>query len=229
MKLLSKLTLYATISKTAIVLLFIGLLPGMVSGVASRYTNYYLEEQKKKVIQNIIRNGIDYYFEGDSTYGSYTMLKDEYISLEPAPADAPADSILTARRIIETDTLNYRLLNHVFEYRNKKYLLEIGKTVAAINQYNRPLQRVALYSLAGLIAITLIFDLLFMRLLLRPLGLIIRSKLQHRKFPFKEIPAAVNTSTSDFKYLDRSLISLMTKIREAFEKKESLRPMPLMN
>ncbi len=110
------------------------------------------------------------------------------------------------------------MLNHVFEYRNKKYLLEIGKTVAAINQYNRPLQRVALYSLAGLIAITLIFDLLFTRLLLRPLGIIIRSKLQHRKFPFKEIPAEVNTSTSDFKYLDRSLISLMTKIREAFEK-----------
>ncbi|GAC1428452.1 MAG: hypothetical protein NVSMB7_05310 [Chitinophagaceae bacterium] len=190
----------------------------MVSDVASQYTNYYLKEQKRKVLENIQKNGIDYYFDGDSSYGSYTMLKEEYISLEPAGLNLSADTIKTARRIVENDTLTYRLLNHVFTYRNNKYLLEIGKTITAINQYNRPLQRVALYTLVGLIAFTLIFDLLFTRLLLRPLGLIIHTKLQNSKFPFKEDTVPVKTSTADFKYLDNSLISLMGKIREAFEK-----------
>jgi two-component system sensor histidine kinase ArlS len=55
-------------------------------------------------------------------------------------------------------------------------------------------------------------------LLLHPLGVIIRSKLVNRKFPFKEQPPPVKTSTADFKYLDNSLIELMTKINEAFEK-----------
>jgi signal transduction histidine kinase len=218
MKLLSKLTLYTTLSKTVIVLLFIWLLPFLSKDIASGYTNYYLAEQKKQVLDNIAKKGIDYYFEGDSSYGSYTMLKEEFISLETASQDYTADTIMTAQRIVEKDTLTYRLLDHVFEYKNKKYLLEIGKTQAAIDQYNHPLQRVALYALIGLIAVTLIFDLIFTRLLLRPLGLIISSKLHNRKFPFRENLVPIRTTTIDFKYLDSSLIELMQAIREAFEK-----------
>jgi signal transduction histidine kinase len=217
-KLLSKLTLYTTVSKTAIVLLFILLLPLLVNDVASRYTNYTLQEQKDKVLSIIKKNGIDYYFQGDSSYGSYTMLKEEYISLEPSGNVLPPDTIETARRIIENDTLTYRVLIHVFDYSNRKYTLEIGKTIAAINQYNRPLQLVALFVLIGLIAITLLVDLIYTRLLLRPLGVIIKTKLTNRKFPFKETLPPVKTTTTDFKYLDNSLIDLMSKIKEAFDK-----------
>jgi two-component system, OmpR family, sensor histidine kinase ArlS len=217
-KLLNKLTLYTTLSKTAIVLLFIFLLPLLVKDVALQYTNSSLREQKKKVLSIINKNGIDYYFQGDSSYGSYTMLKEEYISLEPAGNGLTRDTIETSRRIVETDTLTYRVLIHAFEYRNKKYILEIGKTIAAINQYNRPLQRVALYVLIGLIAFTLLIDLVFTRVLLRPLGIIINTKLLNRKFPFKEHIPPIRTTTTDFKYLDDSLIDLMGKIHEAFDK-----------
>jgi two-component system sensor histidine kinase ArlS len=217
-KLRSKLTLYTTLSKTAIVLLFILLLPRLVNDVAFQYTNYSLQEQKKEVMSEINKNGIDYYFQGDSSYGSYTMLKEEYISLEPAGFGFAKDTIETSRRIVENDTLTYRVLIHEFEYRNKKYILEIGKTIAAINQYNRPLQRVALYVLIGLIALTLFIDLVYTRLLLRPLGVIINTRLVDRKFPFKENLPPVRTSTTDFKYLDNSLIDLMNKINEDFEK-----------
>ncbi|HEV3250241.1 MAG TPA: histidine kinase dimerization/phospho-acceptor domain-containing protein, partial [Puia sp.] len=218
MKLLTKLTLFITLSKLAIVLLFILLLPLLVNKVASQYTDYYLQEQKKMVINQIKKNGIDYYFQGDKTYGSYTMLKEEYISLEPADNPSLRDTIETSRRLVEEDTLVYRVLSHVFEWGNKKYILEIGKTIAAINQYNGPLQRFALYLLIGLIAFTILIDLVFTRLLLRPLGVIIKSKLVNRKFPFKEHPPSVKTSTADFRYLDNSLMELMAKINEAFEK-----------
>lgn len=218
MKLLNKLTLYHTLSKTVIVILFTALLPLLVKEIASRYTTTALEEQKNKVLQTINKNGIDYYFDGDSSYGSYTMLKEEYISLDAAPAGIPADTIVTTRRIVDKDTLTYRVLSHVFEYKQKKYLLEIGKTITAINQYNAPLQRVALYALAGLILATLIIDLFFTRLLLRPLGIIIRAKLLNRKFPFKESHPPVKTSTTDFRYLDDSIVDLMNTITAAFDK-----------
>ncbi|HZI69062.1 MAG TPA: HAMP domain-containing sensor histidine kinase, partial [Hanamia sp.] len=52
----------------------------------------------------------------------------------------------------------------------------------------------------------------------KPLTRIVNTKLRNRKFPFKEKLTPVKTSTVDFQILDRSLIELMEKIHEAFEK-----------
>ncbi len=218
MKLLTKLTLFITLSKLLIVILFVVLLPMLVGKVSFQYTNYYLQQQKQKVVAVIQKNGVDYYLQGDSAYGSYTMLKEEYISLFPAADQLIKDTIETSQRIIENDTLNYRVLTHALTYANKNYLLEIGKTTAAIGQYNTLLQRFTLYVLIGLIAISILIDLLYTNILLRPLGKIVATKLVDKKFPFKELLSPVKTSTSDFKFLDRSLISLMEKIHEAFDK-----------
>ena len=46
----------------AVVILFVVLLPLMVSNIASRYTNLNLQEQKKKVLDIISKNDVDYYF-----------------------------------------------------------------------------------------------------------------------------------------------------------------------
>lgn len=170
------------------------------------------------MIQVVQKKGIAHYLQGEGSYGSYTLLKEEYIALEPAVIGRSVDTIKTAQRVIEQDTLNYRILMHTFNFNQKPYLLEIGKTINSINQYNRPLQRIALYVLMGLIALSLLFDLLFTRMLIKPLGKIIKSKLINRKFPFKDNYAPVQTSTYDFQYLDQSLISLMDQINEAFEK-----------
>jgi two-component system, OmpR family, sensor histidine kinase ArlS len=217
-KLFTKLTLFITLSKTAIVLLFVMLLPLLVDRIAYQYNDYYLKEQKKKVLNVIRKNGVEAYFQGEENYGSYTMLKEEYISLEPAGRIILPDTIATVRRVVEEDTLTYRVLSHVFFYDSSRYILEIGKTTASIGQYNRPLQKVALYVLAGLIIVTILIDLVFTRLILRPLGVIIKTKLAGRKFPFKEHIPPIQTSTSDFKYLDDSLIELMGRVKDAFEK-----------
>jgi two-component system, OmpR family, sensor histidine kinase ArlS len=217
-KLITKLTLFITLSKLAIVLLFVLTLPFLVESIADRYTNTYLRQQREKVLEVITRNGVESYLQGNESYGSYTMLKEEYISLEPVDRSVTLDTIYTDDRIVEQDTLTYRVLMHSFSSGSRRYLLEVGKTTATISQYNRPLQRIASIVLLGLIGLTLIIDLIFTRYLLKPLGMIIRSKLINRKFPFKEDTGPVNTTTSDFRYLDDSLISLMQQIHEAFEK-----------
>ena len=84
MKLLTKLTLFITLSKLLIVVLFVLLLPSLVNYASFQYSNYYLNQQKKKVLAVISENGVDYYLQGDSAFASYTMLKEEYISLLPA-------------------------------------------------------------------------------------------------------------------------------------------------
>lgn len=218
MKLNSKLTLFITLSKLAIVLLFVLTLPYLTSRIARTYTDYYLQQQKEKVLEVVARNGVESYLQGEASYGSYTMLKEEYISLEPVEEGFTLDTIYTDERIIEQDTLNYRVLTHVFAAGKGSYLMEVGKTVETIDQYNRPLQRIATYVLLGLILITLVIDLFYTRFLLKPLGEIIRTKIRNRKFPFNENSEPVNTSTSDFRFLDQSLISLMNQINDAFEK-----------
>ncbi len=218
MKLSAKLIYFITGSKLAVVLLFVLSMPFLVARIASEYTNYSLRDQQKKVINDVHKNGMEYYLQGDDSYGSYTLLKQEYIALEPAAPGLLIDTIKTVRRIIEQDTLSYRVLSHTFKIKDKNYLLEIGKTVGSINEYNKPLQRIALYVLMGLIALTIIIDLVFTRVLIRPLGKIIESKLVNRKFPFKDQREPIKTTTQDFKYLDESLISLMDQINIDFEK-----------
>jgi len=218
LKLSTKLTLFITGSKLAIVGLFILLLPFLIGQVASSYTNFSLKNQRKKVIQNINNKGLDYYLEGQDSYGSYTMLKDEYIALEIAAPNLKLDTIKDTRRIVEQDTLAYRVLSFTFTKGQKNYLLEIGKTTASINLYNDALQRFALYVLIILIALSIIIDLIFTRRLINPLGQIIKLRLANTRFPFKRNQQAIKTNTHDFKYLDQSLISLMNQINEAFEK-----------
>lgn len=218
MKLLTKLTLFITFSKLLIVVLFVISLPALVNLASFEYTNYYLGQQREKVLDVIQKNGLDYYLQGDSTYGSYTMLKEEYISLSPAAGPVRNDTIETTQRVIENDTFNYRVLTHHLNTQPKKYLLEIGKTTATIGEYNALLQRFTLLVLIGLIVVSILVDLLYTNILIRPLAKIVRSKLQDSRFPFKENLLPVNTSTTDFKLLDQSLISLMEKIHEAFDK-----------
>lgn len=218
MKLITKLTLFITLSKLAIVLLFVLTLPYLIEGIARTYTDNYLRQQKEKVLEVVARDGVDTYLRGEESYGSYTMLKEEYISLEPVQADFEIDTIYTDDRLIEQDTLRYRVLMHSFSAGNDKYIMEVGKTIATIEQFNRPLQRIAFYVLLGLILLTIIVDLIYTYFLLSPLGKIIRSKISNRKFPFNENSVPIKTTTADFRYLDNSLISLMQQIHEAFEK-----------
>ncbi len=218
MKLLTKLTLFITLSKMLIVILFVLLLPSLVGYVSFKYSNYYLGQQKKKVLSVINKNGVDYYLQGDSAYASYTMLKEEYISILPAGNSNAHDTIETSQRVVGEDTLNYRILIHEVIDKDKKYQLEIGKTTATINQYNTLLQRFTLFILIVLILLSILVDLVYTHVLLRPLGKIVRTKLLNRKFPFKEPLSLVKTSTTDFKFLDSSLINLMEKIHEAFDK-----------
>jgi two-component system sensor histidine kinase ArlS len=218
MKLSVKLVYFITGSKIAVVILFILLLPFLVAGIASQYTNYALRDQQKKIISDISKKGINFYLQGDDSYASYTILKEEYNSLQTANGHFDMDTIKTEQRIVEQDTLTYRVLSYTFNANNNKYLLEIGKTTGSINQYNKPLQRIALYVLLGLIVLTVVADLIFTRLLISPLDKIIKSKLINRKFPFKEPVIPVKTTTQDFKYLDQSLIDLMDQINVDFEK-----------
>ncbi len=199
-------------------LLFVFLLPALVDEIALQYTDSNLIHQKKKVLGIIKKNGINYYLQNDADYGSYTMLKEEYVSLEPSDLKQGLDTVITEERVVELDTLKYRILRHTFRSGNGNYMLEVAKTTASIKAFYKPLQKIALFILVSLVLFAISIDLLTTRYLIRPLDKIIKTKLINRQFPFNEHIPPVKTNTADFKYLDKALIGLMKQINEAFEK-----------
>lgn len=218
MKLQTKLTLFNTLSKLVIAVLFVLLLPVLIGKINLNYTDNRLRKQKDKVLQKIDSLGIREYMPDSNPYGSYTLLKEEYVGLEESPPSYHADTIENSQRIVQGDTIQYRILSHTFKNQDKNYLLEIGKSVKTIAETSSPLQNIAFEVLLGMIFFTVLLDFIYANYLLRPLGKIIKAKLLEKRFPLAGPYQRINTSTYDFKYLDESIHQMIEHIEATFQK-----------
>ncbi|MEB0279650.1 HAMP domain-containing sensor histidine kinase [Mucilaginibacter sp. 10B2] len=218
MKLRTKLTLFNAISKLVIVTLFILLLPNIIENINKSYTDNRLIKQKDKFLQQVRNEGIKNYIEDGQSYGSYLPLKEEFISLEEVQPDYHLDTIKNEQRLVERDTIGYRILSHTFNSGKKSYLLEIGKSTETIGETTGPLQNIAFQILLGMILLTILADQLFSTYILRPLSIIIRTKLIGNKFPKFTVYKEVKTSTLDFQQLDLSIHRMVETIETAFQK-----------
>ena len=218
MKLKTKLTLFNAISKLVIVTLFVLLLPSIIENINKNYTDSRLLKQKNKLLQIVKERGIKTYIEDGESYGSYLPLKEEYISLDTVEDGYFLDTIQDEQRAVERDTIDYRILSHTFEVGGKTYLLEIGKSVETIGETTGPLQNIALEILLGMVLLTILADVLYANYILKPLSLIIKTKLIGNKFPSFTLYKEVKTSTSDFQHLDISIHQMIETIEQAFQK-----------
>jgi signal transduction histidine kinase len=200
------------------VLLFVALLPSLIKTINQNYTDNRLRKQKDKVLQVVHNKGINFFIENSEPYASYTPLKEEYVSLDTVPQTEFLDTLRNERRIIEGDTIPYRILSHTFKINKKNYLLEVAKSVNTIGETSGPLQNIALEVLLGMIVLTILADLIYSNYVLRPLGLIIKTKLRGNKFPNFGAYKKVQTTTTDFEYLDMSIHEMIEMIERTFQK-----------
>ncbi|MBI3502870.1 MAG: HAMP domain-containing histidine kinase [Bacteroidetes bacterium] len=219
MKLNNKLTLVNTASKLLIFIAIVFLVPFMVRKVVLDLTDKRLVVMQKRVIGIIDKVGINNFIrtESDSSFASYNILKEEYISLEPiSDSTKISDKINNDERNIENVIVDYRVLSSVFLKENKKYLLEIGKSLSNINQLDNTIKKFALYILIAILIITVITDITFTNYFLRPFKTIIEKKLKPisnpTDFDFREI----KTTTDDFRILEKTIHEMMEKINYAF-------------
>lgn len=219
MKLGTKLTLFNTISKLVIVVLFVLLLPVLIRDINQKYTDNWLRRQKDKVLKLVQGEGIKKYIQNGEGYGSYNaLLKEEYVSMDVDSTNEHIDTIINEARVVERDTIQYRILSHTFKVGNQNYLLEIGKSISTINETTTPLQNIALEILLGMVLLTILADQVYSTYVLRPLGRIIKTKLIGHKFPRPTPYRKVRTTTSDFEYLDISIHKMIQTIESTFQK-----------
>jgi len=222
-RLKSKLALFNLLSKLVFTALFLIFLPSIIERVNLRQVDNDLIQKREKTIGLIEKIGIEPFINSDSTntFGSYNILKEEYISLERTNIEEELNQIEVSNRIIEDEEITYRVLNYTLVVDDQKYLLEIGKSLASIQNARKNINRIILVFLIFIILVTLVTDLQYTRIILNPLKKI-TSKLKEISSPSKFDRTPVKTNTSDFVSLDNALRDLMIQIDESFQKEKEI-------
>ncbi len=223
MKLQTKLALFNLLSRLVFSALFIGFLPLIIERINVRQTDNELVNKREEVISLISEVGIEPFILSDTAagFGSYNILKEEYISLERASTDDEWNYIDITQRIIDNETIDYRVLHYSLKIDGESYLLEIGMSLASITYAARNIRNVILVFLGLFILVTLLSDLAYTARILRPLRKI-TGRLGETSFPSFDVAEPLVTSTDDFARLDRALREMMKKISELFRKEKEI-------
>lgn len=222
-RLKTKLALFNLLSKLVFTALFLLFLPWIIERINLRQVDNDLIQKREKTIDLISAAGIEPFINSDSTgaFGSFNILKEEYISLEKTDDSEELNEITVSDRIIENEVITYRVLNYTFQADGENYLLEIGKSLETIKEGRKSINRIILGFLVFIIMLTLATDLQYTRIILKPLEKI-TSKLREISSPSKFDMSPVKTNTIDFAALDKALIDLMMKIEDSFRKEKEI-------
>ncbi len=218
-----KLALFNLLSKVAFSVVFILFMPWLIERINLIQVDTDLMEKREKVIKLISQIGIEPFIATDTmdVFGSYNILKEEFVSLEKVNLTQNVNYIDVTPRIIEGEEIEYRVLNYSFLVDGSMYLLEVGRSLESIQHSRKNTQTVMLIFLVAIILLTFITDLQYTRILLKPLDRI-TSKLKGISDPaiFDKTPLV--TTTSDFHHLDNALRELMGNIDDLFQKEKEI-------
>ena len=222
-KLKSRLALFNLLSKLVFTALFLIFLPSIVERINLRQADNDLIQKREKTIELIEKIGIEPFINSDTSdaFGSYNILKEEFISLERTNIEEEINQIDITSRIIEDEEITYRVLNYTLIVDGRKYLLEIGKSLTSIHNDRKNVNKIILVFLLFIILVTLVTDLQYTRIILNPLTKI-TNKLKEISSPSKFDRTPVKTNTSDFASLDNALRDLMIQIDESFQKEKEI-------
>ncbi|KQC00226.1 HAMP domain-containing sensor histidine kinase [Pedobacter sp. Hv1] len=219
MNLQAKFSLYNAITKIAVILVLGLIILLSIEKISYHHLDNRLTKKRLKVIANLNDNEIDNLLRAQHTFTDYNILKDEFIVLTAIPKTKqldPSISFTTERREIEGDIEIYRILNDQFEYNNKRYKLELGETMTAMDAVKNTIRFYMLVVLVIALLVTLITDYAFTQFILRPFYKIIDQKLNKVNDPIAYDYENIPTTTTDFKFLDNSINALMRKISSLF-------------
>ena len=130
----AKLAFFNLFSKVGVAVLFLIFLPWLVERINLRQVDNDLIQKREKTIELIGEIGIEPFISSDTvkTFGSYNILKEEFISIERTDTLPDLNLINISDRIIENERITYRVLNYTLIIDGQKYLIETGKSLGSI-------------------------------------------------------------------------------------------------
>ena len=223
MKLRHKLTLANLLFKLGFVILFMIATPWLSERINLYQTDNELIDKRETVISIISELGVEPFLlnEENDVFGSYNILKEEFISIEPVHLEDFWNFIEVAKRSIDNEIINYRVLNYSFLVDGEMYLLEIGKSLSSIKTTESNIRRITIGFLILFLLVSVIFEMAYTGMLLRPLNTIIE-KIKTTANPSNYDKTPITSSTFDFKVLDETLSALMTKTEELIAREREI-------
>lgn len=222
-RLRTKLSLFNLLTRLIVMALFIILMPFIIGRINLRQVDFNLIEKRERMISLISETGIEPFIISDTSnaFGSYNILKEEFISLEKIDTAEDLNYIEVSPRLIDGEEIVYRVLNYSFDVDDQKYLLAVGKSIQSIVDTGKDIRNVMLIFLILIILINFIADYQYTRIILNPLEKI-RNKLKLVSDPALFDMTPVRTNTSDFIELDKTLCALMDNINQLFRKEKDI-------
>lgn len=219
MYLSTKMVLYNLLAKGIILLFFLMTGPFLLKYFALKDVDAELKDKRDQILDIVRQNGMAEFFVEDdpkSGFGSYNILREEYVLLEKMEEPFLLDSIFNEQRILDDVAVSYRVCAYVFSFDEEAYLMEIGKSLETINRIFDLIFRIILSLLLAFLALSFFLDNIFSKWLIQPFKNIIRGKISHINEPqqFKHDP--VETTTKDFKILDDAISDMMWRIQKSF-------------
>jgi signal transduction histidine kinase len=203
-------------------MLFIAFLPAIVNRISIIQTDNELIDEREQVIGIISDIGIEPFIaDSINTFGSYNILKQEFISLEKTILNEDWNFIEIDERELDNETIEYRVLNYSFDIDGETYLLQIGRSLESIVQTKYKIRNIILVFLIFFILVTLISDLLYTDIELKPLSQIV-DKLKNTSTPELFDRKPVRTSTYDFVKLDKAITALMNRIKKLISREREI-------
>ena len=220
MKLQLKLVLYNAISKALIILAIGALLPILIEKVVYNHIDRRLGARLDKTMMMVSKGGLDEItLDQDCSFDDYNIYKEEFVSISPIaslPPDFGKPKIENTERQIEDESVRHRVLSQAFIYDNQLYQIDIGEGLAEVDQLKFTIRKFSLWMMIAVVAFSVLIDLYFARLLLKPFNKIVKVKLRNVDHPATFDSRPINTTTYEFKYLDKTISEMMIKINETF-------------
>ncbi|MBC7448166.1 MAG: HAMP domain-containing histidine kinase [Hymenobacteraceae bacterium] len=218
MTLRRKLFLLSVLSKALMAAVLLLALPWVVQLLALRHTDSRLHAEMRQVEARIRQVGIAEFLPGAlaNRRAHYDLLQDEFIALRPFFGPARPDAIMTVSHRQYMGTADFRVLYHDLRHGGQQYALEIGKSIASVEEVYDLLRSLARYALAGAVLLTLLLEFGVLNRLLLPVEAIV-ARLRSVQGPLPPVLAPLDTTTADFRYLDLGLRQMLDRIRAGHE------------
>jgi signal transduction histidine kinase len=225
MKIKHQLAIFNALTRLLVVVVLWMMLPLLVEKVIYKHINRSLLEKKQKFIEHLDNAEInDFIVRNDSTetYASFSTLHNEFLQLARVPGNGVKSKtvFIDEPRIIEEEQNDYRILQYQFQYEGNSYLLEIGSSLAEINDLTFTIRLFVLVVLVLIIVVTFLLDTFYIEYLLKPFYRIIDRKIRHVDEPESFDPTPIETHSSDFEQLDMGLNQMMDRISDLFKQEK---------
>ena len=191
--------------------------PYLLSQLIIDNTDEELLAKKEEVLKLIQKGGIENFISNENPeqgFGSYNILKEEYILLVAVEADFSVDEpISIQKRIIEEDEISYRVLAEVIELGGDRYLLEIGRSLSTIEKIEGMFFQIAMGILFLFLALSFLLDSAISKRIMAPFNKIIQSKISRINEPQEFHDKSIASTTQEFKLLDVAISEMMKRIQ----------------